>query len=627
MVDFFLKIKKLINTKTAWILALAIAIYIVLISALLLKKYNGFGYNFFDLSIFNQVFFNTLHGRWFDLSINLNNYLADHFSPIIVLFIPIYAIYPAAPTLLVVQTIFLGLSAWPLYLIAKAVSKNKITALLVALWWLLSPFVHNANFFEFHFLSVAVFLIFWAFYFYYKNNFKLFFLFIVFSLLCREDIALILLGFFILSLLDKKNLRWKIVALLLPLIYFVGAIGLIGHFNVDGNYKFLVYYGWLGGTTPLAILWSWFSHPFDLLAHIFTWRNFGSLLVIFLPFIFLPLAKPKYLLLALLPLLEFILSAPSLYPLIYNIHYILLLLPALFISLIVVLAGLKARRPFWGSHYIYNNFLFFKVVWVVSIIYFFIFLSAVPKVINYNYDKEDINARQEFLSIISPQAKVAASLDFLPQLSNRQFLYPIYYAYFHSSQFAKAEFVLPPVDYILMSSADTMFNLAERHSDSFALVSRDDLSSRWRQLLSDYVLIKAQDDIWLWQNKKQAVSSLPVYELSNKSDTLDNGFLLSGDLIGNRLKLTFNKPREAKTDYLIRFYKDDGYFDVPLDYGLWPVNEWLNDSQYSFYYYLSNEVKAYQIFSWQGVNKLSDLRGVALNLQVMPVTEYQSLGR
>ena len=201
MADFFIKIKDLIKTKTVWILALAIAIYIVGISILLLKKYNGFGYNFFDLSIFNQVFFNTLHGRWFDLSINLNNYLADHFSPVIILFLPIYAIYAQPQTLLIIQTVFIGLSAWPLYLIAKAVIRDRAMSLFVACWWLMSPFVHNANFFEFHFLSIAVFFVFWTFYFYYKNNFKLFVLFTILSLFCREDIALILLGFFALSLL------------------------------------------------------------------------------------------------------------------------------------------------------------------------------------------------------------------------------------------------------------------------------------------------------------------------------------------------------------------------------------------------------------------------------------------
>ncbi len=627
MADFFIKIKDLIKTKTVWILALAIAIYIVGISILLLKKYNGFGYNFFDLSIFNQVFFNTLHGRWFDLSINLNNYLADHFSPVIILFLPIYAIYAQPQTLLIIQTVFIGLSAWPLYLIAKAVIRDRAMSLFVACWWLMSPFVHNANFFEFHFLSIAVFFVFWTFYFYYKNNFKLFVLFTILSLFCREDIALILLGFFALSLLDKKDLKWRIFTLLAPLVYFLAAIELINHFNVDGNYKFLIYYGWLGGTTPLTILRAWLTHPMAVLTHIFHLQNIKGVIIILLPFLFLPILRPKYLWLTFLPFLEFVLYSLGLYSMVYSIHYILLILPAIFISLIFAIKCIGSGQLFCGSHYVYNNFLFFKTVLVVSIIYFFIFISAVPKAISYSYNESDINMRQEFLSAISPQDKIAASLDFLPQLSNREFLYPTYYAYFHSSQFAKSDFILPPVDYILMSSSDTMFNLSERHSDSFASVNRQDLSSRWRKTLSDYVLVKAKNDIWLWQNKNKASSSLPVYEVSKKPDLYNFGFLLSGDLSGNILKLTFERPLEAKPDYLIRFYKTKGYFDMPLDYGLWPVGEWSEDSLYSFYYYLSDDIKAYQIFSWQGNNKLGNLRNITLDLQVVPVTDYQSLGR
>jgi len=357
MQKFFIKIKNLINTKTAWFLFIAIAIYIIVLSALCLKKYNGFEYNFFDLSIFNQVFFNTLHGRWFDLTINLNNYLADHFSPIIVLFLPIYALYSSPQTLIVIQAMFLGLSAWPLYLIAKAVIKDKVIALLIALWWLMSPFVHNANFFEFHFLSVAIFFVFWAFYFYYKERFKLFILFVILGLLCREDIALILLGFFVLSWLDKKNLKWKLVGLAMPLIYFITAIKITSYFNVDGSYKFLVYYGWLGAKTPLAIIISWLTHPLDVLIHIFSLQNIESVAVILLPFLALPLLKPRYLWLCFLPLLEFVLSSPGLYSMVYSIHYILLILPAIFLSLIFAINHIKNRQEFFASRLIYKKFL------------------------------------------------------------------------------------------------------------------------------------------------------------------------------------------------------------------------------------------------------------------------------
>ena len=118
-----LKIFKKHSNKILWI---SIFIYILLFSFLSLKKYYAFGYNAFDLAIFNQVFFNTLDGRWFEMTINLNSYLADHFTPIIILLLPVYKLWPRAETLLILQSIVLGLSAWPLYKISRHVKKKSL---------------------------------------------------------------------------------------------------------------------------------------------------------------------------------------------------------------------------------------------------------------------------------------------------------------------------------------------------------------------------------------------------------------------------------------------------------------------------------------------------------------------
>ena len=137
-----LKIIKKHSNKILWV---SIIIYILLFSFLSLKKYYAFGYNAFDLAIFNQVFFNTAEGRWFDMTINLNSYLADHFTPIIFLLLPIYKLIPRPETLLILQTVILALSAWPLYKISEYISKDSLISLVVAILWLVNPFIHNVN--------------------------------------------------------------------------------------------------------------------------------------------------------------------------------------------------------------------------------------------------------------------------------------------------------------------------------------------------------------------------------------------------------------------------------------------------------------------------------------------------
>src|SRR3989338_5825260 len=119
------------------ILTVAIGLYVVIFSIFSLWKYNNFLYNGLDLAIINQVFYNTAHGNAFASSIHPPSYLGDHVNPIILVLLPLYYLLASPKTLLILQTIFLALAAWPLYLIAKKVL-NETWGLFFGLAWLLN---------------------------------------------------------------------------------------------------------------------------------------------------------------------------------------------------------------------------------------------------------------------------------------------------------------------------------------------------------------------------------------------------------------------------------------------------------------------------------------------------------
>ncbi|PIR06608.1 MAG: hypothetical protein COV55_03735 [Candidatus Komeilibacteria bacterium CG11_big_fil_rev_8_21_14_0_20_36_20] len=615
----------------SWLfLWLGVLVYILLFIFLSLKKYYNFDYSALDLAIFNQVFFNTLHGAWFDLTINLNNYLGDHFAPIIFLLLPFYWLKPSAEILLILQSVILGLSAWPLYLITKYITKDKIIALSIGLVWLFNPFVHSLNIFEFHLLPLAVFFIFWSFYFYRKDNFKIFLLFFILSLLVREDTSLVLLGFSALTWLDKKCLKWKLTTLILPLTYFFLALKVIGHFSASGDYKFLVYYGWLGGYDLFSILISLLTHPVALFNHLLTIGNFTTIVVILLPLLFLPLLRCKYLLLALLPFLQLILTGNGLNFTIYQTHYIALFLPALFIALIFALQKIKKRHKFFGSQYIYSNWSISKIILLVTIIYFAIFLSPVKSMLVRHYSLSERVARQNFLAIISNQANLAVEDSLLPNLSSRPVIYPVSYAYFSQSQFAAQSFNLPPVDYILFDYSRFFSTLISKNTRFYLQKYKDKMPAHWRNILADYNLVKIDQNLFLWQNKKSAESGdLDLFEINKKPNQFYSSSFLVGTEWGDKenrvLKLTFQKPVGQAQDYLIRFYQGERYFDLPLDYGLLSVPEWSDEELVTFFYYLDGSVEGYQIFSWQGVNKLGLVREIFIDLELNPVTEFTNL--
>ena len=238
---------------------LFIVLYFIFFTIICLNKYHNFGYNGLDLAILNQVFFNSAQGNLFQFSVHPGSYLGDHFELIIPLLLPLYLIFRHPLALLTLQTLILALTALPIFLIAKNVLA-KPWPLVIALIWLLNPFVQNINLFEFHILPFAIFLLLFAFYFYQQNNFKAFLLFSFLSLLVREDVALVVFMFSLLSLLDKKGWKWVIWPAGLAMIWFVAAIGLVSQFTPSGSYKFLHYYSWLGSTTGEMVI-NFFARP------------------------------------------------------------------------------------------------------------------------------------------------------------------------------------------------------------------------------------------------------------------------------------------------------------------------------------------------------------------------------
>ena len=105
--------RRLIRMEPYLVAGLASAYFLLysVLSVLRHVTYHSFGP---DLGIFDQVFWNTTQGRFFESTMSLvqaqpHSYLADHFSPVYLLLLPFYALVPRPETLLVIQTLFLAL--------------------------------------------------------------------------------------------------------------------------------------------------------------------------------------------------------------------------------------------------------------------------------------------------------------------------------------------------------------------------------------------------------------------------------------------------------------------------------------------------------------------------------------
>ena len=145
-----------IERKADRIVLLLIVAYTVFFSGYTIFMHYAFKTYAWDLGIFTQSMWSTINlGRPFYYTIEAAanpsmNFIGAHFSPVLLLVVPIYALYQSPLTLLVLQSFVIGLAALPLYWIAERKLQSKLWGLTFAVAFLLHPALHGMNCFDFH---------------------------------------------------------------------------------------------------------------------------------------------------------------------------------------------------------------------------------------------------------------------------------------------------------------------------------------------------------------------------------------------------------------------------------------------------------------------------------------------
>ena len=481
------------STRDYKLILVANLVFIIVVFGLCWYKYYHFLYNALDLAIFNNVYYQLVNFGSFYSSIQGHTYLADHFNPLMLVYAPAYAIFNHALTLLLLQTLTLSLTSLVVYQVSKTFFLTKLNKptkifekipLLLALAWLINPLVWNISLFEFHIIPLAIPLLLLAFNYYLKENFKLYGLFLILSLLVREDVALVVLMFSVVAWLDKKPLKYR----LLPLVavpYFIFSYALISHYSA-GSYRFLIYYSWLGKTMG-EIIKTIFTNPLLWLKHFVSLANLDMLVGLLFPFLFLPLKKPKYLLLALLPTAQFIFSQAGGSNLIIQTHYATLFLPALFIATLDAIAKIKeSPRSRWLRLINFDPALSRLIIPVVLFLTFVGF-GPLGKVLfsptKPSYDPGLVR----FLENIPPEKVVAGSFDFLPAASTRANLYSTHYLFSGQQQFSQTAYQpRQEIDMIVFNPNDLLSWWLKTSDSPQAVGLYQENLQRWQAELTDF---------------------------------------------------------------------------------------------------------------------------------------------
>jgi uncharacterized membrane protein len=148
----------------------------------------------YDAAVFNSSFWNSVHGNGlFYNSLEGGSHFGIHFSPLMILLLPVYWICPDYRVLLGSETLWMAAGIPAVYLIGKRHLPRR-SSLSIALLYTLSPLVQGINLVNgegFHPIAFSKTSFLYLFYFLDKGNHKGCLLFLVLALSCREDVALV----------------------------------------------------------------------------------------------------------------------------------------------------------------------------------------------------------------------------------------------------------------------------------------------------------------------------------------------------------------------------------------------------------------------------------------------------
>ena len=268
-----------------------ILLYIITFTGLALQRHYSFNSSGFDLGIYDQVTWNTLHGRFFFYTTTGQPLLhfSNHVSPNILLLAPFYLIYSGPETLLLLQTVAIALGGLPLFWLSREKLNSAVAGLVILAAYLLFPTLEIVTLWDFHPPVISVGFFMFAFYFLEKRRPGWFLLCALVAMLGKEQLPLqvAFLGGY--AILRHRYWALGLSTIALALTYFfIIMYWLIPANSVTGNHLFLGYYADLGDS-PLAIVTTTLTRPDLVLQNLWQPAKLQYLFDVLTPFAYLPL--------------------------------------------------------------------------------------------------------------------------------------------------------------------------------------------------------------------------------------------------------------------------------------------------------------------------------------------------
>lgn len=378
------------------------------------------------------------------ISYHNTNILADHMAPILVFLAPFYKIYSDPVTLLILQSFLLASGIFPLYGLARDKLDSNFLAVSLCVGYLLYPALQFANLYDFSHGNLATPLLLFTFYFFHRKSYPKYFIFLLLSLSCKEDVVPIvfLLGVYIFFFEKRKKIGLYTVAL--SMFWFFFAYWVLLPYVTSGehtqlNAGHIQRYSYLGNSMG-KILSTILLHPIFILKQILIPEKLGYIMLLILPVCFISLFHlPTFLVgfsMVVANMLSTNISQSSI-----RFYYTATITPFVFISCVYGLRFLLNKREFimkvakkTGSKinlsqpcivYGFSSLILFSGI-AGSVLYSPLPYSLDPYADEFLVEKEGVDTAQEMLKLIPPDASVSAANNLGAHICNREkaFIFP-----------------------------------------------------------------------------------------------------------------------------------------------------------------------------------------------------------
>ncbi len=307
-----------------------------------------------DLGIFDNVLWNTVHGRFLHSAVLNRHFFGEHASPILLALAPLYALWPDARLLLAVQAAALAWAALPIYRMAARRLGPTAGVLTLFMYFSYVP-LEGVYLFDFHEVALAIPLLAYAVEHLVRGHFRRMLLFLGLALLCKEELALTVAAFgLVLASLPRSagplpatlsaapRRKLGVAMVLAGGVLFLFLTGWVVPYFRQAPFPYVDRYSHLGGTLP-GIAWTALTDPVRVLKSIGEPAKLVFLRGLSSPVLYLNWFSPVAVLLSLPTLARSLLSnhAPQ-YAL--QFHFLGPLVPFVFYGAASGLGGLLRRR-------------------------------------------------------------------------------------------------------------------------------------------------------------------------------------------------------------------------------------------------------------------------------------------